>query len=165
MKRKIRTIAALCLVLSMILTGCGKSKKAQCEAVIKRFETSCNALDVKGVLGCLNPTVSDPLKGILLLGETMTGGESAEGFEKILEIIGSGLKTILPDQDVQASEMLSNLQIQPKKYRLKRHDGYVLCRVKIAVNDMEITKNVKVSVVKKAGEWYISNLALADDKL
>lgn len=161
-----KCILAMC-IFSMVaasICGCGNSKKSQCKEVIENFETSCNALDVTGILNCINPKISDPIKTVLALGK-MVSSEDVE--EYLVEIVGSiagGLSESMETEGASTSELLASIQITPEKYKLKSKKGTVYCTAAFQVNGMKFTKYIGVDMIKKSDEWYISGITLAEEK-
>ena len=162
--RKSTVILLMCLMVLISLTGCGRKNKAECAQLISSFEESCNELNVNGILNCINPKISDPLKGVMAIGENLLGADAAEGVSKVLESIGAGIGSIFTEDGVQMSEMLANIQLEPTKYHLKKKEGCGICKATATVNGIDFIKNLKISVIKNNDEWYISGIALADDE-
>lgn len=166
MKHWRKCILAMC-IFSMVaasICGCGNSKKSQCKEVIENFETSCNALDVTGILNCINPKVSDPIKTVLALGKVVSDQDVDEYLVEIIGSIAGGLSDSVETDGASTSELLANIQITPEKYKLKSKEGTVYCTASFKVNGMEFTKYIGIDMIKKSGEWYISGIALAEEK-
>jgi len=47
---------------------------------------------------------------------------------------------------------------------MKSKKGTVYCTATFKINEMEITKYIGIDMIKSNGEWYISGMALAEEK-
>lgn len=162
--KKLILLTGILSMMSIGVYGCSSAINTQCKEVIESFETSCNELDVKGVLNCINPKVSDPIKAVLALTNVISD-QKLDGY--LVEIIGSiagELSESIAAEDVSTSELLAGIQITPKKYKMKSKKGTVYCTATFKINEMEITKYIGIDMIKSNGEWYISGMALAEEK-
>lgn len=163
-KRNDKLLLAVLCVIAFALIGCGSLKKSKCTEVIENFEASCNQLDISGILNCIDPKISDPLKGIATIGDMFSSQDSSTYFLDIIDRIGSGLTNSIAGSDTSASELFSGIQIEPDKYKLKSREGTIICITTFQVNGMEIKKNIAFQMVKKNDSWYIAGLELISDK-
>ena len=88
MKKTVTRIFSVILVLTLLfsLTSCGE--KGKIRGTINSFQKACNALDVEGVVDCLEPTVASILKaGAGLLGGLL-GDSNEEVFNKLSSLLG-----------------------------------------------------------------------------
>lgn len=144
--------------------GCGDSNKKECTELIENFETSCNALDVDGILDCINPTISNPIKVGLKIGN-MISGQVLDGYLiEILDSLAGGLTESLGADDAEVSEVFGKIQLTPEKYDLKSQKGTVSCTAKFEIGGTEITESIDIEVVKSSDEWYISGMKLNKDE-
>lgn len=150
-------------MIALCMCGCGNSKKKQCKDVIKEFETSCNALDVKGMLNCINPTISDPIKALLALGQIVSDQNLDEYVVEIVDSVAGGLRNSLEVDDISMSELISGVKITPEKYKLKSTKGSVTCIAEFNINEMQIKKSICINMIKTNDTWYISGIELIND--
>lgn len=166
MKQWKKRIVLICMlsIMSLNVCGCGDSQKSQCKEIIENFETSCNALDVTGILNCINPKISDPIKTVLALGNAVSKQKLDEYLVEIIGSVAGELSESIGEKDASTSELLSNIQITPKKYSLKSKKGTVYCTALFQVNGMEFSKYISIEMIKSNDEWYISGISLAEEK-
>lgn len=64
-ERDFRVLLSVLLIVS--LSGCKGGgivgKSAECKSLINKFEKSCNEVDIQAILDCIDPKISDPIKG------------------------------------------------------------------------------------------------------
>lgn len=166
MKMWKKNILLLCILSVVVVSvcGCGGNKKSQCKEVIENFETSCNALDVTGILNCINPKISDPIKTVLALGKVVSDQNLDEYLVEIIGSVAGGLTESIGTDEASTSELLANIQITPEKYKLKSKNGTVYCTATFQINGVEFTKYIGIDMIKSDGEWYISGMALAEEE-
>ena len=78
----------------------------------------------------------------------------------ILEQFGSSISEITGGSGGSAKDIVASMKLTPKKYMLDKKDGSVKCKAEFEVNGMKTTKMLKISVVKKNDEWYISGISV-----
>lgn len=150
------------IIFTMSLSGCGGGfgGKSECKELIQDFEEACNELDVQGILNCIDPKVSDPIKTVVAIGGIVT-----DNVDQYLEDIMSGIGKELTDavgSNGTTEDVLASIQLEPKKYSLKQKEGTVRCVAIFEVNGMDITKTLNISVVKKNDEWYVSGISIVE---
>ena len=150
MKQTVKRMAAVVLAAVMmltLLTGCGA--KGAVKETISNFETACHALDVRGMLECMNPTISKPLLTALnLLGVEDTSGvlEELVGILGIFE--GAGEKT---------EEFVQSIKIAPQKYEFNDDKDKCTVLAELSYGE-EKAKTITIDLVLKDETWYISDL-------
>lgn len=150
MKQTMRRAAAVILMAAMVLTlltGCGA--KSDVKKTISSFESACQALDVRGMLECINPTVSNPiLTAMNLLGVEDTSGT----LEELVGIIG-----IFEGAGEKTEEFVQSIEIDPNNFEF--NDGKDKCTVSAELSCGEDnTKNITIDLVLKDDAWYISDI-------
>lgn len=158
-RKQIWIIGIFCFVV-ISMYGCGSADKQKCKEVIGNFERSCNALDVKGILNCIDPTVSDPIKALLALGNIISDQSLDEYLIEIMDNVSGGLADEIGAEDSSASEVFASIQITPEKYMVKSEKGMVSCTAIFLIKGMEITKKIDIDMIKKNDGWYISGVSL-----
>ena len=73
---------------------------------------------------------------------------------------GSSISEITGGSGGSAKDIVASMKLTPKKYMLDKKDGSVKCKAEFEVNGMKTTKMLKISVVKKNDEWYISGISV-----
>ena len=81
MKKSMKKILVVLLVvaISISVLGCVKTEEGKLRALMDQLETSCNAMDVYGVLDCLDPILADQVEVVLELAGSLAGVD-AESF-------------------------------------------------------------------------------------
>ena len=163
MKKKGILWVLLSVLLIVSLSGCKGGgivgKSAECKSLINKFEKSCNEVDIQAILDCIDPKISDTIKAIVAIGGMVTDNVD-EYLGDILEQFGSSISEITGGSGGSAKDIVASMKLTPKKYMLDKKDGSVKCKAEFEVNGMKTTKMLKISVVKKNDEWYISGISV-----
>ncbi len=149
MKQRVKRVVALSLaavMMLMLFTGCARS---EIKETISKFEAACQALDFKGMLECMNPTIAKPvLSALELFGVTDTSG--------LLDTLTSTLNIFSTAGD-STEEFIQSIKIKPSGYDF--NDAKDECKVsaKLSYGD-ENEKEITVKMVMKNEAWYISSI-------
>lgn len=152
----------ICMIFALSLNGCGGSfgGKSECMELLQDFEKACNELDIQGILNCIDPKVSDPIKTVVAIGGIVT-----DNVDQYVKEIMSGIEKELTDtvgSNGNEGDVLASIELEPEKYSLKKKEGVVRCAATFEVNGMDITKTLNISVVKKNEEWYVSGISIVE---
>jgi hypothetical protein len=133
-----------------ILSGCGE--KSDINKTLDTFEAACQTLDVKGALGCVNPSVASPVLTVLdLLGVDDTSGA--------LDCLVSTL-SVFGNIGTSTEEFMQSLKIEPEDYAFSEEKDS--CEVgavfQYGTGEEPETMDVVISCVKVDDEWYISGI-------
>ena len=152
MKRSIIKGTALFLMAVLLISTLSGCANKEVKDLIGRFETSCQAMDVDGMLDCCNPTIVKPLRGVLgILGV------------KDLNGIVDSLSNILGAFDLKGNspeDVLKTVKITPTKYETNStKDGCsVQATITYVLNGKTVEKNVQIACTKGSEGWYISSI-------
>ena len=146
------------LLIAMQLTGCGAS--GECKAVVEKFETACNELDVNGILDCMNPTVAEPIK----TGLNFLSGIVQQGSQELMDLIGNALLSSeqTEGEDVDASEMFGSMDIEVKNCKVDKDTAVVQAEITFNAFGKEITKQAELDMIQKEEAWYIDGFRFVD---
>lgn len=150
MKNTMKRFAAMLLAAIMmltLLTGCGA--KGAVKETISNFETACHALDVRGMLDCMNPTISKPLLTALnLLGVDDTSGV----LEELVDVLG-----IFEGAGEKTEVFIQSIKIDPQDFKFNDNNDKCTVFAELSYGE-ENTKAVTIDLVLKDEVWYISDL-------
>ena len=154
MKKTLRRAAALALAALMmltLLTACGGSSgdKAGINKTISAYQSACRDMDVRGMLECMNPSISKPVLSMM----DMMGMDAAEALlDKAFGMLG-----LLGEVGEMAEESIEQYTIQPKDYDFNGDKDE--CAVTATVSAGKGTEEETVIyMVKVDGKWYISGM-------
>ncbi len=147
MMKRVTVVTLTAVMLLTLLTGCGA--KGAVKETISNFESACQALDVRGMLECVNPTISKPiLTAMNLLGVDDTSG-TLEELVGILGIVeGAGEKT---------EEFVQSIEIKPDEFTFNGDKDECSVSAELSYGE-EKTKAITIELILKDEIWYISNL-------
>lgn len=147
MKKLIKPVAVIlaCVLILSALSGC--TNNSEIKELLNNFESCCRKLDVRGMLSCFNPTVSDPILTVM----TMLGvSDTSELLDNITPLLNN-----FGDLGVSAEEFFSSISITATDFDYG--DDKTTCEVtaQIAYGDERSTEAV-FSCVLKQGKWFIT---------
>ncbi|MGN0969078.1 MAG: hypothetical protein ACI4O3_07380 [Oscillospiraceae bacterium] len=149
MKKMMRRMAAAILAAAVMLTllaGCGAESSVK--DTISEFESACHALDVRGMLECVDPTVSKPvLSALNLLGVENTS-------ETLTDLIG--VLGIFGDADRVTQEFIQSIHIVPNDYAFNADKDECSVVAALSYGD-DNSETITIQMVCKEDAWYISN--------
>lgn len=150
MKKTMQRTAAVILMAVMMLTllaGCGA--KSDVKKTISNFESACQALDVRGMLECFNPTIANPiLTAMNLLGVEDTNG----ALEELVGILG-----IFEGAGEKTEEFVQSIKIDPNDYTF--NDDKDKCTVTAELSyGAKNPKLITIDLMLKDEVWYISDI-------
>lgn len=164
MWRRRKFVAFAWIIIIVMLSGCGMSRKTECRELIEEFTRSCNEKDLKAMLNCINPTVSDPIKALLTLGNIVSGQEVDQYIVEVMDSIIGDLEGSDETEEGLDDQLISTIQIEPEKYHVKSEKGTIYCKAVFLINGMDMEKYVNIEVIKKHDTWYIAGITLADEE-
>lgn len=150
MKQTMRRAAAVILMAAMmlaVLTGCGA--KSDVKKTISNFETACQALDVRGMLECMNPTIANPiLTAMNLLGVEDTSG----ALEELVGIIG-----IFEGAGEKTEEFVQSIKIDPNDFTFNDDKDECTVSAELSYGEDNV-KTITIDLLLKDEAWYISDI-------
>lgn len=149
MKKQVRILAVF-LICAIILTAFSGCESNEIKTMLKEFETSCRNLDVRGMLACFNPTISDP---ILTLMTVLGVDDTSELLNNVTPMLNN-----FGNLGVSAEEFFSSITITTQKFDYGKDETNCDVTVEITYGDQRSVAAV-VSCIKTQGKWYISNIA------
>lgn len=161
-----KNIKILALVLAALIFLDGVSTVwnfHQCGETLSSFEDACNKLDVGEILNCIDPKVSDPLKLVVSGISILTQSNVEEYLEQAVKLILDGTVDFLEEGE-DISDVLQNMEVSPKLIRSKMgwKKSTIFCEMTVRISGTEIKKDIKIKMVKRNGEWYVSGISLAN---
>lgn len=161
-KKVLFVIVALLLigfVGSIVAEFVYSPSRGKCKEMISDFQEACNKQDVNGILNCLKPSVSNPLKVAFGIGSVVTSQSSDEMFESILDALGGGLGGITEKTGLSIRSLFETIEIKPVRFGFPGKTRKVRCRAFIG----GLERQIYIYVTKQYGESYISKVAFAED--
>ena len=153
--KKLCILSLAVILIALQLTGCGAGK--ECKAVVDKFETACNQLDVNGILECINPTVAKPIQ----TGLNFISGIVQKGSEELINLIGEAL--VKSDSEgVDTSEMFASMDIVVKNCKIDDDTAVVQAEITFMAFEKELTKFAEFEMVQKEEAWYINGFQFVD---
>lgn len=147
---KIFLAILLILLLGGQITGMIVSpSRSACREIISQFQTSCNNLDVNGMVGCLKPSMTNSL---LKLG-TAAAGDAA--LDAVLNLVGSGLDTAGIGSETTVEQLFQTIQLEPKRFGFPGKTRCIKCKATFA----GMTQYVNIYVTKYYGDAYITKVS------
>lgn len=150
MKKMMRRAAAVILmaaVLLSLLAGCGP--KNDVKSTISEFESACQSLDVKGMLECINPTVSKPILGAL----NLFGVEDTSG--TLEQLVGA--LDLFDDAGQVTEELVQSIRIKPNNYAFNDAKDKCTVTAELSYGDGD-SKIITLQMILKDESWYISDI-------
>lgn len=132
--------------------------RSECKKIIAEFQESCNELDTNGILNCLKPSVSNPLKIALGIGSAVTSQSSDEMLENILEALGGGMSEITENTDLSVKSLFETMELHAKRFGLPGRTRKVKCKAIVG----GLQQNVYIYITKWDGDPYISKVSFRD---
>ncbi|MBQ2061130.1 MAG: hypothetical protein II458_00425 [Oscillospiraceae bacterium] len=152
MKRGIIKGVALLMLTVLLVTSLSGCANKEVKSLIGRFESSCQNMDVDGILDCCNPAIVSPLRGLLgILGVKDLNGI----IENLSSILGA-----IDFKDDSPEEVLKTLRIKPSKYVTNdAKDGCdVYATLSYTVDGKTTEKSVRITCAKGNDGWYIKGI-------
>ena len=154
MKTSLRRAAALVLALmmtAMLLAGCGGDKSAV-KSTVKNFEKACQSYSFDGLLDCIDPAISTPIR-------SLTGllGISDEAMGELLQNVSVFAQELGMDEELQTEDVLSTLKIKVKdcQFNDAKDKCTATCTVSYKVNGEKQESEQTIDLVKVDDSWYI----------
>lgn len=149
MKTIMRRIAAAILaaaVMLALLAGCGAESSVK--DTISEFESACRALDVRGMLECVDPTVSKPvLSALNLLGVE----DTSETLTDLIGVLG-----FFGDADQVTQEFIQSIRITPNDYAFNADKDECSVVAALSYGD-DSSETITIHMVCRDDVWYISD--------
>lgn len=158
MKKILKKTLILCMCLTIILqlSACGAG--SECEAVIEKFETACNASDLDGILDCITPSIASPLKMALQITSMVTDTDLSGFFTDIMDaIMESG------DVDVDVASLLGTMDLEVTKTKKDGSDRLAYVDITYEVLGAPIDGKGVFEMEKKNDEWYIKGFRFIEN--
>lgn len=151
--KKLRELIAVLLIVIMVfcMMGCS-SDKSQIKDTLSEFENSCRNLDVDGMLDCIDPDVSDPIR----LGMAVLSNITGTDYESIIACIFSNISESGLGDDFNPQEFLSTIGVSDAKLKINNNTATVTCELSFEVAGEKFERDAAIDMVKKDDKWYIA---------
>ena len=149
-----RTVALILTVLMLVTLFCGcesAENRNDIKDLIAKFETSCNQMDINGMLDCINPDVAAVAKAAVGLVGMFANADTDAVLEKL-----SGL--IMNDTSLSGKEFFSSLKIKVGKITVEEDTASVEAVITYTVSGEEKQSETVIECTKRTDNWYIKNL-------
>lgn len=158
-KNVLAVIAAVLILGIAVRSGLGiwnSPGRGACNEIIWEFQTACNDLDAKRIVGCLKPSIANPLKAAILVGETVTSTNSQEALSAILSALGGQMSFLDSDQEIVTA--FETMRLEPEKYGLPGKTRKVTCKGIFTVAGVEFEQYVNLYISKSKKDAYIAKM-------
>ena len=144
---RVAAIALAAVLMLVVLTGCTNSGVKK---TISSFESACQSLDVRGMLECVNPTISKPLLGALnLLGVEDTSGL----LDDVVNALG-----MFDNAGESTEEFVKSIQIKPSDYAFNGDKDECDVTATLSYGESK-EKEITIHMILKNDVWYISKIS------
>lgn len=151
-KRWIAALLAVCMLLS--LTAC-KTNTLQIKDTLTEFEYACHNLDLKAMLKCIDPDISDTIRlGLSAVG-ALTGKDTDDLLDMAVEAVFGA--------DYDPEEFLSRITVTEPKVKIKKKNATVDCKIGFELGGDTFQKGAIIRMRKVEDQWYISGIEMKDD--
>lgn len=166
-RKIISLMLAVCMLLSLCSCSGRNRAKAKITKRIQAFEDSFHAVDINGMIDCIDPADTAALR-LALTGISLVTGEMPEDLTDIAEEgLYHFIKTIvqegadLPELDTRDAiqECLQTVSIRADEIssptRRKNDQAVANCVLELKAGGQSVKSRVELNMVKSDGEWYI----------
>lgn len=158
MKKKYEKIIVLLLCMAMMLQlmACGANGK--CEAVVEKFETSCNEGDIDGILDCITPSIASPIKMAIGVTNLISDVDVTSMLTEVLaELMGNN------SADIDVAALLGTMKLDVTKIKKDSKDRLVYVDIDYEVLGAPLKVHGVFRMEEKDKEWYIKSFKLVDE--
>ena len=143
----------LALIVTLSFTGCAIAERSAIKKdVVVPFEKACHEKDVKGILRCFDPSISDPIL-------------TAVGFADLLGITDYldrfiGLIDNFTKIDTTVDAFMESISVKPKEYSFNDTNDKCVVTADVSYHSGEETKTITATLrcVRIDGKWYLSRI-------
>lgn len=150
-KRWIAVLLAVCMLLP--LTAC-KTNASQIRDTLSEFESACHSLDLRGMLRCIDPDISEPIR----LGLGAVGALTGQDTNDLLDM---AVKSVF-GANYDPEEFLSRITVTDPKLKIKKKNATVDCKIGVELGGDTFQKGAVIRMRKVEDQWYISGIELKD---
>lgn len=151
-------IILACVILTGFVIGIVRSpSRSQCKEIVAQFQTACNDMNVNEILGCMNPTIANPLKAVVMIGGAVTSTDTNEILGDILGALGGGTETITSGSGLDLTSAFRAMDLKVTSCGFPSKTRKVRCKATFGV----FSQYLNIYVSKKYGEPYISKITFA----
>ena len=157
--RLVKKSIILLLVCTMVLSLCSCiGSKKEIQNVIDEFEYSCQNLDIDAMLNCIDPSVAQPIRALILAARLLTGTDAEDAMEDAMDM---AINTVF-GEDYESEEFLKGLSIEDEKISVKRKTATVECKIVFEIAGESFSQNTTIKMKNKDDTWYISGINLRE---
>lgn len=161
MKNNIRRILVIAtvVIMSLGIVGCG-SDKSEIKDTLTAFETACKSMDINGILKCIDPKVSDPIRLGMAIFSSFSDTDYDEFVETVMDaIIDSGEL----DSRIDPYTFLNTLSFTEVKMKPEKNIATGTCKINFEVNGEKFSRDAEIEMIKKDEKWYISDMHIISE--
>lgn len=151
-KRLAAALLAACMVF--VLCGC-TTNTSQIKDTLTEFQYACHNLDLKAMLRCIDPEISDPIR----LGLSAYGAVTGEDTD---DLLGKAVAAVF-GTSFDAKEFLDRLTVKEPKVKVKKKNATVTCKLGFLVGGESFERKTTIRLRKVEDKWYISGIELGDE--
>lgn len=158
MKKYFKNLVIACLIVTMAagLSGCGSKADKEINKTLDEFQYSCQNLDVKAMLDCVNPDVADPIRFGFALISQFTETE----YEDIVDCLFDGLLSGEFGEEFDCKEFLNTINLSEIEIDSDGNHADVSCKLNFELAGQEFSRPTKIGMIQVDEKWYIDGLDL-----
>lgn len=147
--KKVTRILSVLLICVIVLTAFSGCSNDEIKAMLNQFETSCQKLDVREMLSCFDPAVSDPVLSLM----------TVFGISDTSDLLGhvTSLLNNFGTLGVSAEEFFSSIRLSTKTFEYSKDRTSCDVTVVITYGDQRAVEAI-FSCIKTQGKWFISDI-------
>lgn len=158
MKMKVKKIIALllCIMLMMQFTACGDD--SECKKVVEKFETACNENDLDGILDCITPTISSPIKMAIGVAGFLSDVDLSDTFTELLaQLMGTA------GNNIDAAALFGSMELNITKTEKDSKERLVYVDITYEILGEPLKSHGVFRMEEKDKEWYIKSFRFVDE--
>lgn len=154
--KQILAVATAVAMAVALLSGCG-SDKSDIKDTLNEFEYACHTLDVKAILSCIDPSISDPIR----LGLAVYTGVAGKDYEDFAEDALDNLVAVVFGEDLDAEDYLSKITISDEKVKVDKKTAKVTCKLNFEVNGEKFEHPATIKMLLNDDKWYVAGIDIS----
>lgn len=146
---RVLAVALAAIMLVTLLTACAKNDVRN---LIGRFEKSCQDGDAEGLLDCVEPSVSKPIRAL--------SGLVGVKLEDVTDVL-IGAANFIGGDSTPIGDILASIRIKPESYVFNKDkdECTVTSTMSYEANGKDESATAVIKCVLDDGGWYIRSIS------
>ncbi|GEM_PF-7083769 len=151
MKKTMKRVVLVCwcATLLVMLSACspetGKIKKTLAD-----FQAASEALDIEGMLECVDPDVAQPIRKTVTAYTALTGTDPRELLPTVVQMVFG--------EESDGEKLMDHISIKKPKLHISGDTAQVECELHITTEDSSYSRDTVIRMKKIDDKWYIAGL-------